>query len=166
MARLIKISLSKRKISCVARLLDEEAPRTCNAVWEALPKSGPVYHAKYARNEIYILVPRFAAAEPGRENPTITPIPGDVVYFGFEPWQLSAMSHGYSAAETQAGHAPMVDLAIFYGRNNLLVNGDQGWVPGNVFGAIVENLDGMAAACQDLWMGGARGATLSFTRRD
>jgi len=126
MARLIKISLSKRKVSCVARLLDEEAPRTCNAVWETLPKSGPVYHAKYARNEIYILVPRFAATEPGRENPTITPIPGDVVYFGFEPWQLSAMSHGYSAAETQAGHAPMVDLAIFYERNNLLLNPDFG----------------------------------------
>jgi hypothetical protein len=24
----------------------------------------------------------------------------------------------------------------------------------------------MAAACQDLWMGGVRGETLSFTRRD
>src|SRR5260221_11058932 len=102
MARLIKISLSKRKISCVARLLDEEAPRTCNAVWDALPKSGPVYHAKYARNEIYILVPHFAAADPGRENPTITPIPGDAVYFGFEPCQLSSLAHGYSATWAQA----------------------------------------------------------------
>ena len=43
MPRLIRISLKKRNVSCVARLLDEEAPRTCNALWEALPKSGPVY---------------------------------------------------------------------------------------------------------------------------
>jgi hypothetical protein len=48
----------------------------------------------------------------------------------------------------------------------LLINGDQGWVPGNVFGAVVERLDEMAEACQDLWMGGVRGETLSFSRRD
>jgi len=29
---------------------------------------------------------------------------------------------------------PSIDLALFYGRNNLLSNGDQGWVPGNVLG--------------------------------
>jgi hypothetical protein len=39
-------------------------------------------------------------------------------------------------------------------------------VPGNVFGAVVEGLDEMAEACQDLWMGGVRGETLSFSRRD
>jgi hypothetical protein len=33
-----------------------------------------------------------------------------------------------------------------------------------VFGAVTENLEEFAAACQDLWMGGARGETLSFSR--
>jgi hypothetical protein len=166
MPRLIKISLAKRKVSCVARLLDEEAPRTCKAVWEALPKGGPVYHAKYARNEIYTLVPRFAQTEPGRENPTITPIPGDVVYFGFEPWQLSAGSHGYSSTENQAGHAPMVDLAIFYERNNLLLNPDFGFVPGNVFGTIVEGLAEFAQAARDIWRAGGIGETLVYDRME
>ena len=36
------------------RLLDEAG------VWDALPLSAPVYHGKYARNEIYALLPRFA----------------------------------------------------------------------------------------------------------
>jgi hypothetical protein len=166
MARLIKISLAKRKVFCVARLLDEEAPRTCKAVWEALPKGGPVYHAKYARNEIYTLVPRFAQTEPGRENPTITPIPGDVVYFGLEPWQLSAGSHGYSSTENQAGHAPMVDLAIFYERNNLLLNPDFGFVPGNVFGTIVEGLAEFAQAARDIWRAGGIGETLVYDRME
>ncbi|MDN5890325.1 MAG: DUF3830 family protein, partial [Yaniella sp.] len=58
----------------------------------------------------------------------------------------------------------LIDLAVFYGRNNLLLNGDVGWVPGNVFGTIVEGLDEFAAACQDVWMGGARGETLSYAR--
>lgn len=47
-----------------------------------------------------------------------------------------------------------------------LINGDQGRVPGNVFDAVIEGLDDMAAACGDLWMGGVRGETLRFTRRD
>jgi hypothetical protein len=38
-------------------------------------------------------------------------------------------------------------------------------VPGNVFGTITENFEAMAAACQDIWMGGARDETLTFARR-
>ena len=37
-------------------------------------------------------------------------------------------------------------------------------MPGNVFGEIIEGLPAMAEACQDLWMGGVRGETLSFQR--
>ena len=51
-----------------------------------MPLEHDVFHAKCARNEIYTLLQAFAEEEPGRENPTITPIPGDVAYFSFEPW--------------------------------------------------------------------------------
>ena len=79
-------------------------------------------------------------------------------------WAIRRTATKTPPAQGQPG--AIVDLALFYGRNNLLINGDQGWVPGNVFGAIVEGLDEMAEACQDLWMGGVRGETLSFARRD
>ena len=85
MARYLEVCLEKRDVRCVARLLDDKAPRTCEALWNALPLGGQAYHAKYARNEIYALVPSFADPEPGPEHTTITPIPGDLVYFGFEP---------------------------------------------------------------------------------
>lgn len=164
MARHIKVQLERRDISCLALLLDDEAPRTAQAVWDALPLSGQVYHGKYARNEIYNLVPAFAAAEPGRENPTVTPIPGDLCYFTFEANDLATPSHGYGQGEGPQELNLIIDLAVFYGRNNLLLNGDQGWVPGNVFGTIIEGLEEFAAACSDIWMGGARGETLTFTR--
>lgn len=166
MARYITISLDKRGVSCRARLLDEQAPRTCAAVWDALPQSEQAYHAKYARNEVYTLLPPFADPEPGLENPTITPIPGDVVYFGFEPWQIGNAAYGYDDASKAHGSGGATDLAIFYGRNNLLINGDAGWVPGNVFGTITEGLEKMAAACQDVWLRGVEGETLSFHRAD
>jgi hypothetical protein len=164
MARYITVTLESRGVSCLARLLDDEAPRTAAAVWDALPLSSAVFHGKYARNEIYNLVPAFAAVEPGKENTTITPIPGDLCYFEFDANDLATPSHGYSSGEGPQELNKIIDLALFYGRNNLLINGDQGWVPGNVFASVVEGLEEMAIACQDVWMGGARGETLTFAR--
>lgn len=164
MTRLIRISLDKRGVACTARLLDEAAPRTAAAVWDALPLSAPVFHGKYARNEIYALFPAFAPADPGRENTTITPIPGDLCWFTFSGDDLGNPAYGYEAEESHRAMGGIVDLALFYGRNNLLINGDQGWVPGNVFGEVVDGLPEMAAACQDVWMGGARDETLTFAR--
>ncbi len=130
MAKYMKITLEKRGISCIARLLEEDAPRTCAAIWEALPQGGPVYHAKYARNEIYSIVPRFAQTEPGIENPTVTPIPGDLCYFSFPSGMLDRQFKEEKGIQQLPG---VIDLALFYGRNNLLLNADVGWVVGNVF---------------------------------
>jgi hypothetical protein len=165
LARYITISLDKRGVSCVARLLDQEAPRTCAAVWDALPQGGQAYHAKYARNEVYTLLRPFADNAPGRENPTITPIPGDVCYFGFEAWEIGNPAYGYDTESEAHGAGGATDLAIFYGRNNLLINGDAGWVPGNVFATIEDGLTEMADAAQDLWLRGVEGETLSFARK-
>lgn len=162
MARYISITLTKRNVTCRARLLDEAAPRTCAVVWDALPVSGQAYHGKYARNEVYTLLAPFGA--PGPENTTVTPIPGDVCFFGFEAFEIGNPAYGYQ--EDAQAHSPRgaTDLAIFYGRNNLLLNGDVGWVPGNVFATIEEGLTEMAAACNDLWMAGAVGEQLAFAR--
>lgn len=86
---------------------------------------------------------------------------------------MSTASYGYEAAAEQQGnqaaHAErdiVVDLALFYERNNLLINGDQGWVPGIVWGTVVEGLDRLAEACQDLWRTGAVGESLQFKRAE
>ncbi|KNX37656.1 DUF3830 family protein [Luteipulveratus halotolerans] len=166
MARFITITLDLRKVSCTARLLDDAAPRTCNAVWDALPLTAPAFHGKYARNEVYGLLTDLDAPEPGPENTTITPIPRDVCWFSFSGDQLGNPAYGYKAEKENRAASRIVDLAIFYGRNNLLINGDQGWVPGNVFAEITDGYDDMVTACQDVWMGGARGETLTFDRVD
>ncbi|MEV6111091.1 DUF3830 family protein [Streptomyces sp. NPDC052109] len=160
--RFVTVSLDKRDVHCTARLLADRAPLTCAAVWEALPLAGDVYHAKYARNEIYALFPPFASTEPPLENPTVTPIPGDLCYFSFAGAELGTKAYGYDR-EVRPG-STVVDLALFYERNNLLLNGDVGWVPGIVWGQVVEGLEAMAEACNDLWRTGAAGETLSFRR--
>jgi hypothetical protein len=162
MSKSIRISLARRGVSCVAELLEKEAPRTTAAVWEALgrgPLGGDAQHAKYARNEVYTMVPRFA--QIGRENPTVTPIPGDVVLFDFAGGMLDAAFKADQGIDEDAG---AIDLAIFYGRNNLLINGDVGWVPGNVYATITEGLAAMAEACHDVWRSGSVGERLVYER--
>ncbi|GAA1159327.1 DUF3830 family protein [Nesterenkonia sandarakina] len=165
MTRYLTITLGRRGVTARARLLDNEAPRTAEAVWRALPQSGQVFHGKFARNEIYALFPAFAAEEPGPENQTVTPIPGDLCYFTFDG-VLENPAYGYDASAGTGENRLLIDLAVFYGRNNLLINGDVGWVPGNVFATVEEGLVELAEACQDIWMGGARGETLSFDRAE
>lgn len=162
MARFLSITLTSRGVSCRARLLDDAAPRTCALVWEALPVAGQAYHGKYARNEVYTLLPPMGT--PGRENSTVTPIPGDVCLFSFDAGEIGNPAYGYG--DGAQGNSPQgaTDLAIFYGRNNLLLNGDAGWVPGNVFATIEDGLAEMAAACNDLWMAGALGEQMAFAR--
>ncbi|WP_243774449.1 DUF3830 family protein [Actinomadura barringtoniae] len=160
MPRKISITLERRGVSCVAELLDKDAPRTCEAVWQALPLGGDAYHAKYARNEVYTMVERFGE-EVGLENPTVTPIPGDVVFFNFSGGMLDRAFKEEKGIDALPG---VIDLAIFYGRNNLLLNGDVGWVPGNVYATITEGLDQMAEACNDVWRSGAVGERLVYQR--
>ncbi|SHK91783.1 Protein of unknown function [Pseudonocardia thermophila] len=161
MSKHIRIALERRGVSCVAELLEKQAPRTCAAVWAALPLGGDAQHAKYARNEVYTIVPRFASL--GQENPTVTPIPGDVCAFDFHGGMLDADFKADQGIDPEAGG---IDLAIFYGRNNLLINGDVGWVPGNVFATIVEGLPAMAEACHDVWRSGSVGERLVYSRID
>jgi len=161
MARYMSITLEQRGISCVAKLLDEDAPLTCDIVWDALPLGGDVYHAKYASNEIYALVPPIKGDAPGAENPTIAPAMGDVCYFYFPIGEI-----GYRWARDKGldGVPGIVDLAVFYGRNNLLLSPTQGWVRGNVYAQIVEGLAEFAAACNDVWRAGAIGERLTYAR--
>ena len=64
----------------------------------------------------------------------------------------------------EAGAETVIDLAVFYGRNTRVLNGDVGWVPGNVFGTVVDGLDELADAGNDLWRTGAAGERLEFRR--
>ena len=54
-----------------------------------MPQEGDTFHAKYANNEIYTLVPPFAETKIGLENPTIPPIPGDLLYIFFAPGTIT-----------------------------------------------------------------------------
>ena len=155
MARQIEISLTKRNVRGVATFLEEDAPRTCDAVWNALPLEGDAYHARWAGREVYTLVPPFDT-DPGKENGTILPIAGDLLYF-----EIPAASIDIPP-ERRTGQ-PFIDIALFYGRNNFLL-GPAGYSPGNLFATISENLEGLAEACESIWREGFVGERMVIRR--
>lgn len=158
MVRRIEIALERRGVRAVAEMLDDEAPKTCQAVWDALPVTAGTYHAKWANNEIFVLVPPFAETEPGRENATVFPIPGDLCYFFIPPGAAAP-----AELRAQCDRTGLIDLAVFYGRNNYLL-GPEGHMPGNVFATITEGLKAFAAASQDAFRHGMADESMVIRR--
>lgn len=91
-----------------------------------------------------MLLPPDAVTEPGGENGTVFPIPGDLIYI-FVPLA------GPVSAELRehCAETGLIDLAIFHGRKNHL-HGPKGHMPGNLLATISEDLKEFAAACHDL----------------
>ncbi len=147
MARRIELSLKQKNVRAVATLLEEEAPRTCAALWELLPIDGETYHAKWAGRELYTLVPP-PKVGPGQENATIMPIPGDLLYFDVSPDSIDI-----PVDLRKANPRGLVDVAVFYGRNSFLLS-PQGFMPGNLFATITEGFAEYAKACGELFRAG------------
>jgi hypothetical protein len=158
MDKYIEVLLEKRNVRCVARMLFEQAPKTCEIIWAALPQEGELFHAKYASNELYILVRDFSGGFGAAENLSVTPTIGDLVYFYFPP------TYGFPrGAEKLASEGRgLVDLALFYDRNNLLLSPAAGFTPGTVFARAVNDFEPMREAGHRVWREGSIGERLIF----
>ena len=147
MARRIELVLKQKGIRAIATFLEDAAPRTCAALWDMLPIDGETFHAKWAGRELYTLVPP-PAALPGLENATIMPIPGDLLWFDVSPDSIDL-----PIEMRKANPRGLVDIAVFYGRNNFLLS-PQGFMPGNLFATITEGLAEYAKACGEVFREG------------
>jgi len=155
MVKYVEVTLENADVTATAELLEEEAPVTTSAVWENLPAESDVYHGKWAGKELYSLLPAWEDP-PGLENATITPIPGDLCYFYIHPGTIDL-----SVSMRKEHPEGLIDLAIFYGRNSLLI-GPEGTMPANVFGRFVDNFEELADTCERLFREGYADETLRF----
>jgi hypothetical protein len=128
----------------------DRSPWTCGAIAERLPIEGQVWHAKYANNEVYTLVPVIEEVYRG-EWRCLYPGPGDLMYLPIESGFF--MPPGAPAMDLSKG---LIDIAYFYERGNNLA-GPTGTALGNIFATAtsVDELEKMASACSDIWFSGA-----------
>lgn len=62
-----------------AGLLTDKAPKTCAALWNALPHEAEVLHARWAGREVFLSLP--LADKPPMENLTNRASAGEIIYF-------------------------------------------------------------------------------------
>ena len=131
------------------QLYEDGAPETCAAIWGALAKPVriPAMHAMFAGPEIMLGLPPEARGFDPRglpaENQTCFPAPGDCLWF-------------YQAKNLMKGLADELwEIGMFYAAGGRIF-GPLGWTPCNIFGRMVEGLDGFAAECQRIRLDGVK----------
>ena len=83
MAKEIEIVFLEEGVAVRALLLEREAPRTCQTVWEILPLAGDGIHAAYSGTVVGIhFDPTVVAPE---ENATTCIQTGDVMFTHYDP---------------------------------------------------------------------------------
>jgi Protein of unknown function (DUF3830) len=97
----------------VAEMHEDVVPKTCEAVWNALPLEGLAIHANWSSREIMLhlhgeKILRLPPEGPPRRGTTA---PGDIVYF----WRSPQMSRGKQLAYSSEFQRELSELAIFYG---------------------------------------------------
>jgi hypothetical protein len=80
-ARELVIAFPGEEVAARASLLADVAPRTCQAIWAALPVRGQARHAIYSGSEVYLILPELMRLPP--ENVTTRVLPGDVAFGWF-----------------------------------------------------------------------------------
>jgi hypothetical protein len=122
-------------VSARAVFLDDEAPRTCAAMWDALPAAGDGMHGSYSGTVVGLFIdPTIVVSE---ENATSCIQTGDVLFTHYEP----NVRHGH--------HFPVSEIYWAYDRYARPTIPGQ-WVPAiaNVFARFVDDPSPFYAACR------------------
>ncbi|QFU17513.1 DUF3830 family protein [Microvirga thermotolerans] len=142
-ARNLYLKFVEKNVQGTIELYWENAPVTCETIWNALakPVRMPAIHAMFAGPEIMTgLPPEAQTFDPlsiPAENQTCFPVAGEVLWF-------------YQAKNLMKGMTDEFwEIGMFYG-NGGRIFGPLGWTPCNIFGRMTEGLDAVAEACRSI----------------
>ena len=127
-------------VAAAARLLREQAPETCSAVWDALPASGLARHGIYSVSEVYLVLP--VPLAPPRERATTIVGTGDVGFLTVEKGSGYGIEDDYS------------EVCWFYDLD-ATPSMPEGPIAVNVF-ARLHDADAFLAVCRRMRMEGAK----------
>lgn len=133
-------------------LLWDDAPRTCAAVWSALPIAKPAFHGRRSGQELFFLADPFE--NPGPENARIAVEAGDVAFVYMPP------SWRDDHEEFTRDDRGLFDIAVMYGPDAMM-RGPDAPVTVNRFGRVAgEDLPGLAEIGSRMWLEGCENIAL------
>lgn len=100
--RQIRLTFSESGESVIADLLEKEAPRVCDEVWNLLPLERKLIHGMYSGPEVFMVLEK--PREIPRENEVQLPLPGEILFF-YDPGTSSA-----------GGNRAVSEICVVYAR--------------------------------------------------
>jgi hypothetical protein len=150
MARKIEIVALESHARAVAELLEEDAPRTCAAMWKCLetPMETQGIHAMWVGRELMFVMPEAnQKVEPSEipvENSTTHPLPGDVCWIYYPPRTERDPFRVFPPGQS------LWDFFVIYGPDPILGSAATVWAH------IVEGLDDLAGECRKILQEGTK----------
>jgi hypothetical protein len=132
LAKTIALVFPKEKVKAKATLLEQDASITSDAVWKILPIKGKAIHDVWSGHIFFTFMdpPTFIESE-NLSRPDVAP--GDIFYY-YRP------AHYFRGAPY--GKLEAAEIGVVYDRDSQ-PRGPRGVKLVNVFGKIIENLDGL-----------------------
>lgn len=139
----------EKEVEGIVTLYEENAPKTCHAIWGALEKPIQIsaMHAMFAGPEIMMGLPGSVQTfDPNAippENQTCYPTAGECLWY-------------YQGKNTMYGLTDELwEVGMFYS-NGGRINGPLGWTPCNIFARMEDNLEPFARECADIRIAGIK----------
>ena len=148
MSKRFKITLIESGTQAIAEFLEEEAPKTCTALWDAMEEPWEMkgFHAMWSGCEIVLEVPPknriFDPEAVPLENAYVAPPPGTIGWKYYPPKLLPEGPEG------------IWNIPLLYGVNR--INSYMGEVPTSIWARIVEGAEELAAECAKTQIEGAK----------
>ncbi len=138
-ARKVRIRLGTDGVSAIADLLEEDAPKTCDAIWDLLPLRISAVHDIWSGHEVLAHLDPEVFVAP--ENVlTYIPMPGDIFYYYRPPHYFLGAPYGRSES---------AELGIVYDRDTR-PQGPRGPEAVNLFATVTSGLEQLAQACEQM----------------
>ncbi len=136
MAKRFQLTLLKNGVTASAELLEDSAPKTCEAVWKSLPMEEEAVHGAWSGECIYF---QHEIPITEREIQTMYVAPGEI---------------GMNLPQHDPPRPKRPEIQIYYGRAQ--PRWQRGPTPVIVFARIVENLQSFATECRTLQKAGVQ----------
>lgn len=138
LSRKMKISFPSEKVSAVADLSEEDAPKTSEAMWNLLPIKATALHDIWSGHVVFFFLEPTKLLEYENVSRILDVNPGDLYYYYRAPHFFRGAPYGKVEAS---------EIGIVYDRDS------QPWGPRgakgvNIFGRVTENLKGLADVCE------------------
>jgi hypothetical protein len=155
----LEISFTRECTTVTFQLLDQQAPRTVELLWRALPVTTEVHHCIAAGREVFSLLPPFSAVPPA-ENQALVPSAGDL-------WFIH-LAHDFDVVPPGAAASAdgIFDLAIWYGPDSWASTSDGAFLSGTHVGRLCSSPAALAAAGEGIWLRGSDTATFRRVELD